>query len=95
MGVMPAIIAHAVIRIARMRLVPPCSADAVESPPSCRRISANVTNRIELATATPIAMIAPMKDCTLSVVPVTASITATPHSTAGTVASTASASRTD
>ena len=41
--------------------------------------SANVTSRIAFATATPIAMIAPMNDCTFSVVPVMSSATMTPH----------------
>ena len=63
--------------------------------PSRRSRSANVTSRIEFATAIPIAMIAPMNDCTLSVVPVTNSISTTPHSTAGMVSTIASASRTD
>ena len=38
--------------------------------PARRACSANVTSRIAFATATPIAMIAPMNDCTFSVVPV-------------------------
>jgi hypothetical protein len=42
------------------------------------------------ATPTPTAMIAPMKDCTLSVVPVSSSAAATPHTIAGTTDSTAS-----
>ena len=47
------------------------------------------------ATATPIAMMAPMNDCTFSVVPVTQQRQATPASTAGTVDTTTSASRAD
>ena len=47
------------------------------------------------ATATPMAMIAPMNDCTFSVVRVAASINTTPISTAGTVDTTTNASRSD
>ena len=48
-----------------------------------------------MATATPIAMIAPMNDWRLSVVPVSQSATTTPATTAGVVETTTSASRTD
>ena len=47
------------------------------------------------ATEMPIAMMAPMNDCTFSVVPVTSSISSTPQITAGTAETTASASRND
>ena len=57
--------------------------------------SANVTSRIAFATATPIAMMAPMNDCTLTVVRVASSISTTPASTAGTVEMTTNASRSD
>ena len=70
-GIMPAIIAAAVIRMARRR--PRAATQAPRRrrrPPRCRRSSAKVTSRIELATAMPIAMMAPMNDCTFSVVPV-------------------------
>ena len=63
--------------------------------PARRLRSANVSSRMALATATPTAMIAPMNDCVLSVVPVANRARATPASTAGTVATTSSASRTD
>ena len=54
-----------------------------------------MTSRIAFATATPIAMIAPMNDCTLIVVPVAASMSTTPARTAGTVETTTNASRSD
>ena len=73
----------------------PRSAASRVGRPSRRSCSAKVTSRIELATAMPIAMMAPMNDCTLSVVPVASSISTTPHSTAGIVSITASARRTD
>ena len=91
---MPKIIAVAVIRTARRRAPAPSRVAAMTSRPSWRARSANVTSRIEFATAMPIAMIAPMKDCTFSVVPVSRSIRSTPHSTAGIVSRMASASRT-
>ena len=66
---MPAIIAALVISTGRMRA--PRGVDGrrrSRRPPRRRACSANVTSRIAFATATPIAMIAPMNDCTLSVV---------------------------
>ena len=60
-----------------------------------RARSAKVTSRIAFATATPTAMIAPMKDWMFSVVPVSQSVSTTPASTAGTVETTASARRND
>ena len=92
---MPEIIAAAVIRMARTRLRAPSSAAFNGSAPPFRLNSAKVTSRIAFATATPMAMIAPMNDCTFNVVPVTSSISRTPHKTAGTVATTVSARRTD
>ena len=92
---MPKIIAAAVIRIARSRLPAPSRAASRTGLFSCRARSAKVTSRIEFATAMPIAMIAPMNDWMLSVVCVTSSISSTPQSTAGTVRTTASASRID
>ena len=69
-GIMPAIIAQAGHQDrpqpARPRLRPPPRGTGM---PSTRLRSANVTSRIALATATPIAMIAPMNDWMLSVVP--------------------------
>ena len=60
----------AVIRIARRR--PRAAFERGVEARTPRRagcISAKVTSRIEFATAMPIAMIAPMNDCTFSVVP--------------------------
>jgi len=54
-----------------------------------------VTSRIAFATEMPIAMIAPMNDCTFRVVPVTSSVSSTPQMTAGTAETTAMASRND
>ena len=85
MGSMPKIMAVAVMRIARRRPLAPSRAASSERPAFVAERSAKVTNRIELATAMPMAMMAPMNDCTLSVVPVTSSISRTPHSTAGMV----------
>ena len=47
------------------------------------------------ATEMPIAMIAPMNDCTFRVVPVSRRMSNTPQITAGTVETTANASRKD
>ena len=70
-GSMPAIMARLVIRIGRSATGCPVTAAASAGCPPVRRLSsANVTSRIALATATPMAMIAPMNDCRLSVVPV-------------------------
>ena len=92
---MPAIIAALVISTGRMRdwaaSIAVCSGDV----PCTRACSANVTSRMAFATATPIAMIPPMNDCTFSVVPVTNSISTTPISTAGTVETTTNARRND
>jgi len=92
---MPAIIAALVIRIGRRRSrtawTPAWAADC----PAWRALSANVISRIAFAVATPMAMMAPMKDWTLSVVPVIQSAVATPAITAGTVDTTARASQTD
>jgi hypothetical protein len=54
-----------------------------------------VASRIALATATPMAMIAPMKDCTFNVLPVTNKLNATPAITAGIVPITMSATVND
>ncbi len=62
MGIIPAIIAVAVIKIARKRLLPPSTAASVTFAPSRRADSANVTSKIAFATEIPMAMIAPMKD---------------------------------
>src|SRR5436190_1195037 len=61
---MPAIIAVAVIRMARNRPWAPSIAASRTDAPSRRAFSANVTRRIAFATEMPIAIIAPMNDCT-------------------------------
>src|SRR5450759_3480331 len=74
----------------------PVAADVSDSALSSRRCcSAKVTSRIALATATPMAMIAPMNDWRLTVVPVSQSINTTPATTAGVVEMTTNASFTD
>ena len=93
---MPAVMAQLVIRIGRSRPSRPSTAARLASAPSSRRCcSANVTSRIALATATPMAMIDPMNDWRLTVVRVSQSISTTPATTAGVVETTTSASRTD
>ena len=92
-GIMPAIIAKLVIRIGRKRLAAPSTAASASAVPETRLRSANVTSKIAFATATPIAMIAPMNDCRLSVVRVIQSVSTTPAMTAGIVRTTASDSR--
>jgi hypothetical protein len=92
---MPAIIEKLVMRIGRSRLRPPSTAAISASLLWIRLRSANVTSRIAFATATPTAMIAPMADWMLSVVPVKYSVSTTPAITAGTVETTANASRND
>ena len=61
-GTMPKIMAAAVMRIARKRLVAPTCADWRTEFPPRRNRSEKLTNKMELATAIPIAMIAPMND---------------------------------
>ena len=61
-GIIPASIAKLVIKIGRRRLRAPSIAASHGSRPSIRLRSAKVTSRMAFATATPIAMIAPMKD---------------------------------
>src|SRR6266851_2565884 len=73
-GIMPTIIAAAVISTGRIRVWPALSAASkAECPLSCCS-RAKVTSRIEFADATPTAMIAPISDGTFSVVPVMKSI---------------------
>src|SRR5262249_25556007 len=69
MGIMPTIIAAAVISTGRIRVRPASIAAcrAVRPASCCSR--AKVTSRMEFAEATPTAMIAPISDGTLSVVP--------------------------
>ena len=83
MGSMPAIIAPAVIRMARTRPCAPCKVASCTVLPSRRLASAKVTSRIALATEMPMAMMAPMKDWMFRVVCVTSSISSTPQTTAG------------
>src|SRR6185436_18930156 len=92
-GSMPAIIAALVISTGRRRAR--AAATAGSASPVRRASSANVTSRIAFATATPIAMMAPMNDCTFTVVRVASSRRTTPASTAGTVDTTTNARRTD
>ena len=87
--------AQLVIRMGRIRLCAPSMAAAAEATPLWRLRSANVTSRMALATATPMAMIAPMNDWMFRVVPVAQSATATPAITAGTAETETSASRAD
>ena len=94
-GIMPAIIAALVISTGRIRARAAWIAVSSGEPPWRRACSANVTSKIAFATATPMAMIAPMKDCTFNVVRVAASIRTTPINTAGTVETTTNASRND
>ena len=61
-GIMPAIIARLVIKIGRSRLAAHAAAALVAPAPPMRYRSAKVTSKMALATATPTAMIAPMKD---------------------------------
>ena len=68
---MPTIIAAAVISTGRSRVVPAESAASKALMPALRCSRAKVTSRIEFAEATPIAMIAPISEGTLRVVPVT------------------------
>lgn len=58
-GIMPTIIAAAVIRTGRNRVVPADSAASKALIPASRCSLAKVTSRIEFAEATPIAMISP------------------------------------
>jgi hypothetical protein len=51
-----------VIRIGLMRVFAPWIADAIAELPAHRYSSANVTSKIAFATATPMAMMAPMND---------------------------------
>jgi len=94
-GTMPAIMANVVIRIGRRRLVAPRIAARSAAAPSTRYCSAKVASKIAFATATPIAMIAPMNDCTFNVLLVRNRLSATPAMTAGIVPITISATFND
>src|SRR5580704_3259386 len=82
-GIMPTTIAAAVISTGRMRVWPASTAarNALLPLSCCSR--ANVTSRMEFAEATPTAMIAPISEGTLSVVPVMNSIVMMPQKVAG------------
>ena len=71
LGSMPTIIAAAVISTGRMRVRPARIAASNAFMPACCCSRAKVTSRMEFADATPTAMMAPIRDGTLSVVPVT------------------------
>ena len=91
-GIMPTIIAAAVISTGRIRVWPAAIAASRAScrPGCCSR--AKVTSRIEFAEATPTAMIAPISEGTLSVVPVANSMVTMPQKVAGRASSTTSGS---
>ena len=91
-GIMPMIIASAVISTGRMRVAPASSAATVGDAPSCWRWRANETSRILFAVATPMVMIAPVSAGTERVVPLMKSIQAMPASAAGSAATMMSAS---
>ena len=79
MGTMPTIIAAAVISTGLIRVCPASiAASKADLPASCCS-RAKVTSRMEFAEATPTAMIAPINEGTLSVVPVMNSIVRMPH----------------
>src|SRR6266516_1809030 len=84
-GNMPMIIASAVITTGRNRVKPAESAASREffglSPQ--RSSLAKLTTKMLFAVATPMAIIAPMSDGTLSVVPVMKSIQMMPHNAPG------------
>ena len=92
-GTMPTIIAAAVISTGRSRVVPADSAASTADIPVSRCSRAKVTSRIEFADATPTAMIAPISDGTLNVVPVTYSSSTMPLPAPGSARITASGSR--
>ena len=83
---MPRIIASAVISTGRSRVAAGAQRrlERGELASSARASLAKLTSRIEFETAIPTAMIAPMNDSTLSVVPVSASIQAMPTKAPGT-----------
>ena len=90
---MPTIIAAAVIRTGRNRVTPAERAASKALMPASRCSRAKVTSRIEFAEATPIAMMAPISEGTLSVVPVTNSKSRMPAPAPGSARITASGSR--
>jgi hypothetical protein len=95
MGIIPAIIARLVISTGRKRSAAADRAAETASAPFRRFCSAKVTSRIAFATATPMAIIVPMKLSRFSVVPVSKSIRMAPTSTAGALEMTIRARRKD
>jgi len=82
-GSIPAVIDRLVIRMGRKRLPAPWTAASAAVAPAQRSRSAKVTSRIALAMATPMLMMAPIKDWTFNVEPDTYSANTTPAITAG------------
>ena len=78
-GIMPTIIAAAVISTGRIRVWPASIAASKAVLPASCCSRAKVTSRMEFADATPTAMIAPISEGTLSVVPVMNSMVRMPH----------------
>ena len=91
-GIMPMIIASAVMSTGRMRVAPASSAACAGPTPAAWRSRANEMSKMLLAVATPIVMIAPVSAGTLNVVPVMKSTHAIPASAAGSAAITMKAS---
>ncbi len=82
-GIIPMIIASAVINTGRMRVAPASSAALTGPSPSPMRCRANETTRMLFAVATPMVMMAPVIAGTLKVVAVRNSIQQIPASAAG------------
>src|SRR5215210_8008048 len=86
MGIMPMIIARAVISTGRNLVLPDSitASNGVNDSLRDRRSLAKLTTRIELDTDMPTAMMAPISDITLIVVPVSTSVQTMPSKAAGT-----------
>src|SRR4029078_9633603 len=82
---MPMIIASAVIRTGRSRVLPDSitASNGVSDSFRERRSLAKATTRIEFDTDMPTAMMAPISDITLMVVPVSANVQMMPSNAAG------------
>ena len=94
MGIIPAIMAQAVMMIGRsLPLAAVMAARSAGIPSSRRWRSPKLTSMIAFDTATPTAMIAPMNDSIFSVGLVIHGATTTPQRTAGTEATAVRASR--
>ena len=78
MGIMPTIMASAVISTGRSRVNPALTAASTEFFPSFICEAAKVTSRMLLEVATPMHMMAPISEGTFRVVPVRNSIQAIP-----------------